>query len=162
MLRKTRVYLNFIILISIIVAFVGCGGGGGGGGTPPPDGNVCEAPVEEKVTVQVLNTESQNPIDGADVHITIKDRSDNASYKTNSEGKITHTLVGCFDASDEKSDWPQFVTIIASKVPSYRESQAQDCPLGEVVCPSRVTDLWIDYLPIGPGYPTIYLWLKPL
>jgi len=38
MLRKTLGYLNFIILISIIVAFVGCGGGGGGGGTPPPDG----------------------------------------------------------------------------------------------------------------------------
>ena len=163
MLRKTRGYLNFIILISIIVAFVGCGGGGGG--TPPPDGNglpcSAEEQVEAQVTVQVSDTVSQNSIDGADVHITTKDGLDDTWYKTNSEGKITFKIVRCFDASDETRYWPQYVTMIASKEPFYQESQVQDCPLGVLVCPSRVTDAWVDWLPFGSGY-TFYLWLTPL
>jgi len=142
MLRKTCGYLNFIILISIIVAFVGCGGGGGGGSTPPPDGNgglpcSVETQVEAQVTVQVKDTVSQNPIDGADVCRKTLDGLDNTCDKTNSEGKNTFKIVRCADASDELRYWPQYVTINTSKL-FYQESQVQGFP-------SQVTDFPVDF-----------------
>jgi hypothetical protein len=128
MLRKKLGYLSFIIMVSIVVAFAGCGGGGGGGsadGGGGGDGGGCEGYADALLNLTILDNVTQAPVDAADVCVTTLDDNKTTCDNTNTEGKITFTITRCFDVSDEIRYWPVYYNLTVSKQPFYTNLEYQ-------------------------------------
>jgi hypothetical protein len=128
MLRKKLGYLSFIIMVSIVVAFAGCGGGGGGGsangGGGGGDGGGCEGYADALLNLTIQDNVTHVPIDAADVCMKTLDNGVTTCDKTNIEGKITFTITRCFDVSDETRYWPVYGNVTVSKL--FYNSVSQD------------------------------------